>query len=126
MIPRPIKGRFLDSIGSDNVVYLLHYMHHLLLMVNSITVMLILMLFMQILLYSILLTHYKYDLVNSTVKTFTIFDISFVRKLVSHLLKIRQLQGDFAPLTPHQGLCLAKPPGLTLPRAPLRAVVLLP
>jgi len=40
MIPRP-KGKLLDSIGSDNVVYLLHYMHHLLLlMVNNITVML--------------------------------------------------------------------------------------
>jgi len=56
-----------------------------------------------------LFTHFKYDLVNSTVKDFTIFDISFVRKLASHLLKILQLQGAL-PLDPTWGYAPAQTP----------------
>ena len=55
------------------------------------------------------------------------FDESFIKKLVSHLLKIRWLQEGEAPLTPDQGLCPLTPLGanppdpqyrLALPRSP--------
>ena len=99
-----------EAQSLDNVVYLLDYMHHLRFMVNRITEMLnTYLIYMNLSIYTIipiLFKHFKYDQANSTIKYLTIFDVSFIRKLASLLLKIRQLQGDFAPLVfPHSPLC---------------------
>ena len=46
------------------------------------------------------------------------FDESFIKKLVSHSLKIRWLQGGFAPLTPTRGFA-PDPTGGKAPRPPI-------
>ena len=61
--------------------------------------------------------HFKIDLDTIWFEYFTILDKSFIRKLVSYLLIIRQLQGALRPLTPPGALPLDTTGG-DAPRSP--------